>query len=107
MQTKFDTPGPFSVTFCLAQQALSGQRGVVESPAPHPPCSSTLSPDVCGETQAGIQAAGVCSLGPQVVVLVFMGSGGLGMECLLSFHQVKHQTGQSQCQSPQLPDVHV
>lgn len=35
MQTKFDIPGPFSVT-CLAWQALSGQHGVVKSPAPHP-----------------------------------------------------------------------
>lgn len=63
MQAKFDIPGPFSVT-CLAWQALSGQHGVVKSPAPHLPCPPTLFPDVCGEIQAGIQAPGVCSLGP-------------------------------------------
>lgn len=37
MQAKFNTPGPFSIPFCLAQQALSGQHGVVKSHAPHPP----------------------------------------------------------------------
>lgn len=64
MHAKFDTPGPFSLTFCLTRQTLLGQHGVVKNPAPNPPCPPTLFPDMCGETQAGIQAPGVCSLGP-------------------------------------------
>lgn len=36
MQAKFDSPGPFSIPFCLTRQALLGQHGVVKSPAPHP-----------------------------------------------------------------------
>lgn len=47
MQAKFDSPGPFSIPFCLARQALLGQHGVVKSPALHPPHTLLPFPLTC------------------------------------------------------------